>query len=184
MFDFLQLFSNGASILSTGASLFNTYAGLQANKERTKQALYEQQHLLKQQQEHARFDGQQLLERTAEYSAISSYHVDMLRQKQMHDRQELGYNILKSGIGITATDSAGLLLRHQAYIDEMHARSIEAKLFHERPRSSFNKNIMELNTQGIKHNISSIKSASPWQTLGTLVGGVRDLASIARMGEE
>ena len=183
MFNFLQLFSNGASILSTGASLFNTYAQLQAGKERTKQSLYEQQHLLRQQQEHARFDSVQLLERTAEYGAISSYQVDMLRQEQLHNRHQLGYNILRGGIGITATDSAGLLLRHQAYMDEMQARSVEAKLFHQRPRSSFNNNLMEHNTKAIKHNISSIKSASPWQTLGTVLGGARDLASIARMGK-
>jgi hypothetical protein len=183
MFNFLNFFSSGASIFATGTSLFNTYAQLRAGKERTNEALYQQQHMLAQQQEHARFDGQQLAERTAEYNAISSYHVDMLRQDQLYNRQRLGYNILQSGIGITATDSAGLLLRHQAYMDEMQARSVEAKLFHERPRSSLNQNLLDLNAKAARHNISSIKSASPWQTLGTVLSGVRDLASIARIGE-
>ena len=144
MFNFLNFFSSGASIFSTGASLFNTYAQVRASRERASEALYQQRHMLAQQQ---------------------------------------GYNILQSGIGITATDSAGLLLRHQAYMDEMHARSVEAKLLHQRPRSSFNQNLLDLNEKAIKHNISSIRAASPWQTLGTVLGGVRDLASISRTGE-
>ncbi len=182
MFNFLNFFSSGASIFATGTSLFNTYAQVRASKERASEGLYQQRHTLAQQQEHARFDRQELVERSAEYSAISSYHVDMLRQEQLHNRQQLGYNILQSGIGITATDSAGLLLRHQAYMDEMHARSVEAKLFHQRPRSSFNQNLLDLNEKAIKHNISSIRAASPWQTLGTVLSGVCDLASISRTG--
>jgi hypothetical protein len=97
MFDFLNFFSSGASIFATGASVVNTYAQLRSNKEKASQQLYEQQHYLCQQQEQQRFDSQQLFYRTAEYGAISSYHIDMLRQEQTHNRQRLGYNILKSG---------------------------------------------------------------------------------------
>ena len=184
MFDFLDFFSSGSSIFATGASLLNTYAHLRANKEKSNQALYEQRHYLKQQQENIRFDRAQLMMRTAEYGAISSYHVDMLRQNQLSNRQLLGYNILKSGIGITSTDSAGLLLKHMAYMDEMKARSVEAEYFHKRPRSNLNMGMMDLNKEAARHNINSINSASPWQSLGTIAGGVFDLAKIARIGED
>lgn len=184
MFNFLDFFGSGSSIFATGTSLLNTYAQLRANKEKTNQSLYEQRHYLRQQQESVRFDRQQLVERTAEYGAISSYHVDMLRQNQLSNRQQLGYNILKSGIGITSTDSAGLLLRHTAYMDEMKARSIEAEYFHGRPRSNINNALMDLNKEAIGHNINNIKSASPWANLGTITGGIFDLAKIARLGEE
>ncbi|MDR0330053.1 MAG: hypothetical protein LBH99_05325 [Rickettsia sp.] len=186
MFDFLNFFSSGANVFATGTSLLNTYAQLRSNREKTKQSLYEQQHLLKQQQEHLKFDRQQLFERTAEYGAISSYHVDMLRQEQLYNRQQLGYNILKTGIGITGTDSAGLLLRHMAYMDEMKARSVEAEYFHQRPRSNLNTLLIDLKKQAINRNISSINSAAPWQALGTVLKGVSDLGEIARLssGEE
>ena len=104
MFDLLNFFSSKASIFAIGAFVFNTYAQLRNNKEKTKQALYEQKHLLRQQQKNVRFDLQQLMERTAEYGAISSYYVDMLRQEQLYNCQQLGYNILKTGIGITGAD--------------------------------------------------------------------------------
>ena len=182
MFDFLNFFSDNSSIFATGTSLLNSYAHLKATREKSNQSLYEQRHYLRQQQENIRFDKQQLLEKTAEYGAISSYHVDMLRQNQLSNRQQLGYNILKSGIGITSTDSAGLLLRHTSYMDEMKARSALAEYFHQRPRSNLNNNLLELNKEAINHNISSIKSASPWQTLGTVAGGIFDLAKIARDG--
>lgn len=107
----------------------------------------------------------------------------MLRQEQLHNRQQLGYNILQSGIGITSTDSAGLLLRHQAYMDEMHARSVEAKLFHQRPRSGLNQGLLAANDEFAKHNIAAVKSATPWQTLGVALSGARDLASIYRITE-
>src|SRR5688572_11764298 len=106
MFNFLNFFSSGASIFATGSSLVNTYAQLRANKEKTNQTLYEQKHYIRQLQEEQRFNQAEIFERTAEYGAISSYQVDVLRQEQMHNRQQLGYNILQSGIGITATDSA------------------------------------------------------------------------------
>lgn len=184
MFDFLNFFSSGASIFTTGASMFNTYAQLRANKEKTNQDLYKQSYLLQEQKENIKFDRQQFFERTAEYGAISSYHVDMLRQEQVHNRQQIGYNILKSGIGITSTDSAGLLLRHMAYMDEMKARSVEAEYFHKRPRSGFNPALASLSREAINKNISNIKSASPWTSAATIIGGIRDLTSISRIGEE
>jgi hypothetical protein len=183
MFDFLNFFSNGASIFAGSSSVFNTYAQLRANKEKASQELYKQRYYLRQQQEEQRFDQQQLLARTAEYGAISSYNIDMLRQEQLHDRQQIGYNILKSGIGITSTDSAGLLLRHMAYNDEMKARSVEAQMFYGRPRSSFNPALANLQKEALNKNISNIKSASPWINAATVLGGALDLASISRIGE-
>ena len=181
MLNFLDFF--GSSIFATGASLFNTYAQLRSNKERHNQALYEQRHYLRRQQENIRFDRQQLAEAAGEYGAISSYHIDMLRQEQLSNRQQLGYNILKSGIGITATDSAGLLLRHMAYMDEMKARSVEAEYFHKRPRSGLNMAALDLDREAAAHNIRSIRSARPWEALSTIVGGISDLGRIARTEE-
>jgi hypothetical protein len=183
MFDFLNFFSSGASIFAAGSSVLNTYAQLRANKEKMAQELYRQRYYLRQQEKEQRFDQQQLFERTAEYGAISSYQVDMLRQEQMHDRQQLGYNVLKSGIGITSTDSAGLLLRHMAYSDEMKARSVEAQMFYGRPRSGFNPALVNLQKEAVNKNISNIKSASPWINAASILGGALDLASISRMGE-
>lgn len=178
MFDFLNFFGGGASIFATGTSLFNSYAQLRAGKERTDQQMKEQRHMMQNQRENIRFDREQLRESMAEYSAISSYQIDMLRQEQLHGRQQLGFNILSTGIGITPTDSAGLLLRHQAYSDEMKARSFEAEIFHKRPRSNMNHQIAENNIDAMRDNMSNIKSAHPWQQMGTVLSGARDLFSI------
>jgi len=183
MLDFINFFSSGASIFAAGSSILNSYAHLRANKERTKQALYEQRMKQREMEEHLKFDRAQLLERTAEYGAISSYNVDMLRQEQMHNRHVTGYNILNSGLGITSTDSAGLMLKHMAYMDEMKARSVEAEMFYNRPRSNLNPALASLQKESINRNISGIQSASPWMQLGTVLSGVSDLASISRMGE-
>ena len=102
----------------------------------------------------------------------------------MHNRQQLGYNILQTGIGITSTDSAGLLLKHMAYTDEMKARSVEAEYFHKRPRPGFNPALSSLQKEAVGRNISQIKSASPWLQAATVFSGIRDLASISRIGEE
>jgi hypothetical protein len=183
MFNFLEMFgsSGGAGIFAAGSSIVNSYAQLRASKERSNQALYEQQHRLKALGQQKRFNHLQVKEREAEYNEICSYNIDMLRQNQLMARQQLGYNILKSGVGITSTDSAGLLLRHQAYMDEMKARSVEAQYYNDRPRLNFNQGLFDLEKEGISHNIRNIKQASPWQNLGAIVGGVRDLASIARI---
>lgn len=183
MFDFLDLFSNNPSIFATGTSLFNSYANLRASKARSRQQIREQQHLIANQRENVRFDKERLRENLAEYSAISSYQIDMLRQEQLHQRQELGFNILASGVGITGTDSAGLLLRHRAYCDEMKARAFEAQIYYNRPRSNMNYNLAEGNIKALGDNVRSIKSAHPWRQMGTVIGGVRDLMSIHNMGE-
>ena len=70
-----------------------------------------------------------------------------------------------------------------AYMDEMKARSVEAEHFHQRPRSNLNTAMVDLNKEAINRNISSIKSASPWQNLGTILGGISDLAEISRINE-
>lgn len=181
MFNFLEMFGGGAGIFAAGSSLVNSYAQLRASKERNKEAIYEQQYRLKALEQQKRFNITQIKQREAEYNEICSYHIDMLRQNQLAERQQLGYNILKSGIGITATDSAGLLLRHQTYMDEMKARSVEAQYYHERPRLNFDQGLFDLEKEAINRNIKNIKSSSPWQNLGAIVGGVRDLAGIARI---
>jgi hypothetical protein len=71
-----------------------------------------------------------------------------------------------------------------AYMDEMKARSVEAEYFHQRPRSNFNPAMASLNAEAANRNISNIKSASPWVNAATVLGGIRDLASISRIGEE
>ncbi len=183
MFDFLNFFSSGATVFATGASLLNIYAQLMESKEKTKQALQEQRYLLRAQGETARFSGKQLAERTAEHSAICSYHVDMLRQEQLHSRQQLGYNILQSGIGITSSCSAGLLLRHTAYMDEMKARAVEAQGFYERPRSSFNAGLASLEKDAIRQKTSSIKAAAPWLQAGSVFQGLKELSLIGSLAD-
>lgn len=183
MFDFVDFFSSSANIFATGTSLFNSYANLRAGRERTQQQIREQQHLIANQRENIRFDKERLRENLAEYSAISSYQIDMLRQEQLHQRQQLGFNILASGVGITNTDSAGLLLRHQAYCDEMKARSFEAQIYYNRPRSNLNQKLAESNIKALGDNVRNIRSAHPWRQMGTVVGGVRDLMSIHSMSQ-
>ena len=72
MFDFLNFFLNGASVFTAGASVFNTYAHLKANKEKENQALWQQRHHMMLEQEQQKFNQAQVAEKTAEYSAISS----------------------------------------------------------------------------------------------------------------
>ncbi|HJD55390.1 MAG TPA: DUF4315 family protein [Rickettsia endosymbiont of Pyrocoelia pectoralis] len=181
MFNFLEMFGSGAGIFAAGSSLVNSYAQLRASKERNKEAIYEQQYRLKALERQKRYNIQEVKQREAEYNEICSYNIDMLRQNQLMARQQLGYNILKSGVGITNLDSAGLLIKHQAYMDEMKARSVEAEYYHNRPRLNFNQGLFDLEKEAISRNVKNIKSASPWQNLGAIVGGVRDLAEIARI---
>lgn len=183
MFNFLEMFSGSgkAGIFAIGSSIFNSYAQLRANKERSREELWQQQYRLKALEQQKRFNIRKVKEQEAEYNEICSYNIDMLRQNQLGARQQLGYNILKSGIGITGTDSAGLLLKHQAYMDEMKARSLEAEYYYNRPRLNFNQGLADLEKGAINRNIRNIKQASPWQNLGTIVGGIRDLAEISRI---
>jgi|GEM_PF-3153496 len=181
MFNFLEMFGSGAGIFAAGSSLVNSYAQLRATKERKAEALYEQQYRLKSLEQQKRFNIGEVKQREAEYNEICSYNIDILRQNQLMERQQLGYNILKSGIGITGTDSAGLLIKQQAYMDEMKARSVEAEYYHNRPRLNFNAGLFELEKQHISRNIKNIKSASTWNNLGAIVSGARDLAEISRI---
>ena len=73
-------------------------------------------------------------------------------------------------------------VRHQAYSDEMKARSTEASIFYNRPRSNMNYKIATNNINAIRDNMSNIRSAHPWQQMGTVIGGIRDLASIDNIG--
>lgn len=106
MFDFLSFFSSGASIFATGTSLFNSYAQLRAGRERFAAKMKQQRHMLANQKENIRFDKERLQENLAEYSAISSYQIDMMRQEQLHNRQQLGFNIFTSGVGINSLESS------------------------------------------------------------------------------
>jgi hypothetical protein len=157
---------SGLGMLSVGASLFNTYAQNRANNEARSERTWTNQQMM-------RFDQAQVKQATQEYGVIASYHIDQLRQKQLAGRQQLGYNIINSGIGITSTDTAGLLLRFQGYQDEMAARAEEAEYIYRRPKSS-------LNTEVLKHGIDRARSAAPFETIGTVLSGARDLASVLR----
>jgi hypothetical protein len=157
MFPFLET----ATIAS---SLFNTYASFRAQKEARDETIYTQKSNLA-------FAKKKKLKATQEYGAIVSYNVDMTRQKSLEDRQTLGANILNSGIAITPFDSAGLLLRHQAYHDEMFARAKETEYYHQRPKPNVNKDL-------VQHGISAIEKSAPFATLSTAVGGGIDLAKI------
>ncbi|HJD55380.1 MAG TPA: hypothetical protein LFW21_01760 [Rickettsia endosymbiont of Pyrocoelia pectoralis] len=181
MFNFLEMFGSGVGIFAAGSSLVNSYAQLRASKERNKEAIYEQQSRARALEQQKRFNARDVKQREAEYNEICSYNIDMLRQNQLMARQQLGYNILKSGVGITGFDSAGLLLKHQAYMDEMKARSVEAEYYHNRPRINFDQGLFDLQKEAISRNIKNIKQASPWSNIGAIAGGVRDLTEIARI---
>ncbi len=157
---------SGLGLFSAGASLFNTYAQNRANSEARSERIWTNQQMM-------RFDQAQVKQATQEYGIIASYHIDQLRQKQLAGRQELAYNIINSGMGITSTDTAGLLLRFQGYQDEMAARAQEAEYLYRRPKSS-------LNTEALKHGVARARSSVPFETIGTVVSGARDLASVLR----
>jgi hypothetical protein len=148
-------------LFAVGTSAFNTFATFKAQQEQRRENIYQQQATLN----HAKAKKRKA---TQEYGAIVSFQMDMLRQNQMGRRQELGANILQSGMVITPYDSTGLLLRHQAYHDEMSARAKETEFYHNRPRLGVNKDL-------ILHNIDSVKKSAPWQNLATSIGGGIDL---------
>ena len=179
MFDFLNFFSS--PLVSTGLSIFNTYANLKANKEIRSQRIQRQKYEGQSLQLAIQFDKEKVEEATGEYGAIVSYQIDMLRQKQLAERQKLGYNMLKSGIGITPNDTSGQLLRYQAYMDEMQARNVEAIMYHKRPKSSLNPALAVHNLQGLDRGIRDIEGAAPWEDTRTMMRGIFDLANIQRM---
>jgi hypothetical protein len=163
-----EWFSNmsGLGLMSLGGSLFNSYAQLRARHEERAERLWSAQQLL-------RFDQAQLKEASKEYNELASYHVDQLRQQQLHNRQQLAYNILNSGMGIGTNDTAGLMLRFQGYQDEMAARAQEAEYIHRRPKSSLNK-------EALLHGMDKAKAAAPFETISTAVSGVADIAKVFR----
>jgi hypothetical protein len=69
-------------------------------------------------------------------------------------------------------------------MDEMKARSVEAELFHGRPLSGFTPALANLKLEARNKHTKDLKSASPWQEIGALFSGLKDLASISRLGEE
>ena len=179
MFDFLKFFSS--PLVSAGLSIFNTYANLKANKEIRNQKIQRQKYESQSLDLAIEFDKEKIEEATREYGAIASYQIDMFRQKQLSQRQVLGYNMLKSGIGITPNDSSGQLLRYQAYMDEMQARNVEAILYYKRPKSSLNPALAAHNLQGLDRGIKDIEGAAPWEDTRTMMRGIFDLANITRM---
>jgi len=159
MFEWLGIFS-------AGASLFNTYAQMRSRNDARQEQIWSAQQMM-------RFDAARVKQATQEYGAIASYHIDQLRQKQVASRQNLAYSILNSGMGIQSTDTAGLMLRFQGYHDEMEARAKEAEYMYHRPKSS-------LNTEALHHDIGRARDAAPFETMATVVAGGRDLASVFR----
>ena len=95
----------------------------------------------------------------------------MTRQKSLEERQGIAGNILSSGIAITPFDSAGLLLRHQAYHDELFARAKESEYYHQRPKLNINKDL-------VQHGIAAVNTSAPFATLATVVGGGIELSKI------
>ena len=146
------------------SSLFNTYASFKAQKEAREETIYTQKSNLA-------FAQKKKRKATQEYGAIVSYNVDMLRQKSLGERQAIGANILNAGIAITPFDSAGLLLRHQAYHDELFARAKESEYYHSRPKLNVNKDL-------VQHGIRAVEKSAPFATLSTAVSGGIDLAKI------
>ena len=166
------------AVASTAMSAFNTYSGVQANKSRakeSKQSIETNNRLLSRS-----YEAQKAVvaEMTEEYSSIVSYKIDMLRQDQLHKRQVIGYNLLKSGVGITANDSAGLLLRLQAHNDEMEARAQEVGYFHNRPRMKIDKEGLDISIAAGKQKIKGVNSALPWANAGTYAQGGMNLMNV------
>ena len=155
---------NLGSVFTAGTSIFNTYASMQASNEARSEKAFDMQQILA-------FDKEKIKDATREYGAIVSYNMDLLRQQQLNKRQKTAYHLLRTGIGVTSRDSAGLMLRHQAHMDEMAARAQEATYVYKRPRSSINEPLFH-------HKISSLQSAAPYENIAIAVRGARDLSSI------
>ena len=165
-------------IVATALTAFNVYANLKHNKAKNKEAkeaVETSNRLLARS-----YEAQKsvVAEMTEEYSSIVSYKCDMLRQEQLHKRQVIGYNLLKSGIGITPNDSTGLLLRLQAHNDEMEARAQEMGYFHNRPRMKIDKEGLDISINAGKQKIKGLNSALPWANTATLASGGMDLINV------
>ena len=157
MFEFLKLFDS--DILSTGSTMFNTYARMRANREKVDSGIKDLKFKARKLELDVEFDNQTTQEATKEYADICSYKIDELRKDQLLNRQALGYNILKSGIAITPKDTAGILTRMQAYDDEMKARSVEANMYYNRSRIKINPKITNLTKEYTQDKITNLQSS-------------------------
>ena len=170
----LSFFGNtgGAGLFSVGASLFNTYASMRAQREQRNEQTWQANRAM------AYFDeeNRKVAENQQEYGAIISYQIDQVRQNQLSKRHQLAYAMLESGMGITPTDSAGLMLRFQGYQDEMAARAMEAEMVYHRPRPK------SMDKESLRHSIGKIREGATFQDIGQVVKGGSELISIFRQG--
>ncbi len=155
-----------------GASLFNTYAGMRAQREQRNEQIRQANRAM------AYFDeeNQKVAEAQQEYGAIISYQIDRVRQNQLSKRQQLAHAMLSSGMGITPTDSAGLMLRFQGYQDEMSARAMEAEMTYHRPRAK------SMDKESLRHGIGKIREGATFQDIGQIVKGGSELVRIFKQG--
>jgi hypothetical protein len=172
MFEFLSFFNNASNIISTGSTILNSYAQLRANKEKANAGISDLRYKAQKLELDVEFDQRTTAESTREYADICSYEIDETRKDQLYGRQMLGYNMLKSGIAVTEYDTAGLMVKMQAYDDEMKARSIEAQMYHKRPQAKINPKAVNLAKQYTNTNIRNIQAAEPWNTSATVLGGI------------
>lgn len=158
--------------MSVGASLFNTYAHMRAAQEHRNAQIWQAKRAM------AYFDeeNQKIAEAQQEYGAIVSYQIDQVRQTHLTKRHQLAYTMLSSGMGITPTDSAGLLLRFQGYQDEMSARATEAEMVYHRPRPK------SMDKESVRYGIKQIREGAPFQDIAHIVKGGSELVSIFRQG--
>lgn len=170
----LSFFGNtgGLGMLNVGTSLFNTYAHLRAGREQRNEQIWQMKRAMAYMDE----ENQKVAEAQQEYGAIVSYQIDQLRQNHLSRRHQLAYSMLNSGLGITPTDSAGLMLRFQGYQDEMAARAAEAEMVYHRPRPK------SMDKESFRHSIGKIREAAPFEDMGHVVRGGVDLMNVFRQG--
>ena len=170
----LSFFSNtgGAGLFSVGASVFNTYANMRAQREQRNEHIWQAKRAM----EYFDQENQKVAEAQQEYGAIISYQIDMLRQNQLSKRHQLAYTMLQSGMGIEPTDSAGLLLRFQGYQDEMTARATEAEMVYHRPKPK------SMDKESLRHGIGKMRESAPFQDMAHIVRGGSELINIFRQG--
>jgi hypothetical protein len=170
----LSFFGNTGATggFSVAASLFNTYAQMRAGREQRNEQIWQAKRAM------AYFDeeNQKVAEAQQEYGAIISYQIDQLRQNQLSKRHQLAHALLSSGMGITPTDSAGLMLRFQGYQDEMAARAGEAEMVYHRPKPK------SMDKEALRHGIGKMREAAPFQDIGQIVKGGSELINIFRQG--
>ena len=166
------------ALASTAFTAFNTYANVKANKEQAKNAqrdIETQNRLLARSYEAQK---QRVAQSTEEYASIVSYKTDMLRQAQLHKRQIIGYNLLKSGIGISPNDSAGQLIRLQAHSDEMQSRAEEVMHFYNRPKINVDKAGMDISINRNRQKIKNLNSSLPWANATSYAQGGFNLMNV------